>query len=138
MNLGARFFLIIPPITLAALMFSFARPPWTPLRIAGGVVAIAGFALLTLARLQLGNSFSLTPQARTLVTRGIYSRVRNPIYVFSAVGLAGLILYINRPALFVIYAVLVPMQWLRARAEARVLEQKFGDQYREYRRRTWF
>jgi protein-S-isoprenylcysteine O-methyltransferase Ste14 len=30
------------------------------------------------------------------------------------------------------------MQVWRAKNEARVLEAKFGDAYREYRRKTWF
>jgi len=29
-------------------------------------------------------------------------------------------------------------QTIRARREARVLEAAFGDEYREYRRKTWF
>jgi len=32
----------------------------------------------------------------------------------------------------------VPLQVWRARNEARVLETKFGDAYRDYRRNTWF
>jgi protein-S-isoprenylcysteine O-methyltransferase Ste14 len=34
--------------------------------------------------------------------------------------------------------VVAPLQAMRARKEARVLEEKFGDAYREYRARTWF
>jgi protein-S-isoprenylcysteine O-methyltransferase Ste14 len=34
--------------------------------------------------------------------------------------------------------VLIPMQIVRARKEARVLEEKFGEEYRAYRARTWF
>jgi protein-S-isoprenylcysteine O-methyltransferase Ste14 len=34
--------------------------------------------------------------------------------------------------------VIIPVQILRARRESRVLEEKFGEEYREYRRRTWF
>jgi protein-S-isoprenylcysteine O-methyltransferase Ste14 len=30
------------------------------------------------------------------------------------------------------------MQVLRARAEGRKLEEKFGDEYREWKRQTWF
>jgi protein-S-isoprenylcysteine O-methyltransferase Ste14 len=30
------------------------------------------------------------------------------------------------------------MQIFRAKNEARVLENAFGDEYREYRRKTWF
>jgi len=33
---------------------------------------------------------------------------------------------------------LIPVQVLRARREAAVLEAKFGDAYRKYRKHTWF
>jgi protein-S-isoprenylcysteine O-methyltransferase Ste14 len=34
--------------------------------------------------------------------------------------------------------VLVAIQVVRARQEAKVLEARFGDEYREYREKTWF
>jgi protein-S-isoprenylcysteine O-methyltransferase Ste14 len=45
---------------------------------------------------------------------------------------------IGRPEGFAIFLVLIPLQIIRARREAAVLEAKFGDEYREYRKRTWF
>ena len=41
-------------------------------------------------------------------------------------------------ALLLLLLVLVPVQVLRARREAAVLEARFGDTYRDYRKRTWF
>jgi protein-S-isoprenylcysteine O-methyltransferase Ste14 len=40
--------------------------------------------------------------------------------------------------LLAILILLIPMQVVRARREAAVLEAKFGEQYREYRKGTWF
>lgn len=138
MNPKARSFLIIPPIALAFLAWTFRPATWDAMRIAGLVLAIFGIGLLSLARYQLGNSFSVTPQATALVTTGLYSRIRNPVYVFSAIGIAGIVLYLGRPMLLLLFLLLIPMQIVRARAEARVLEAKFGDQYRAWRRQTWF
>jgi protein-S-isoprenylcysteine O-methyltransferase Ste14 len=111
---------------------------WNEQRIAGSVLLVAGVALLSLARFQLGRSFSVVPLAKKLVTHGLYSRLRNPIYVFGAVAMAGLFLIIQRPVLWVLFGVLVAMQIVRARKEAQVLEMKFGDEYRAYRTHTWF
>ncbi len=34
--------------------------------------------------------------------------------------------------------IIIVLQTIRARQESRVLEEKFGDEYREYRKKTWF
>lgn len=132
------FFIIVPMVVLVLLAWIGFHPPWTPLRIAGLAAMAVGFVLLTVARITLGNSFSIAPEARKLVTRGIYSKVRNPVYVFSTIGIAGFFIYIERPVLLLLLVVIIPMQILRARAEAKVLEAKFGDEYRRYRASTWF
>ena len=112
--------------------------PWTWMQTVGICLMIPGFLLWLTAHIQLGTSFSLTPQARKLVTRGLYSKIRNPIYIFSLVFLTGLALLVERPLLLALGAVIVPIQIVRARREAAVLEEKFGEEYRQYRARTWF
>jgi protein-S-isoprenylcysteine O-methyltransferase Ste14 len=77
-------------------------------------------------------------KATTLVTTGIYSRIRNPIYVFGGLMLAGFILWVNRPWLLLLFVVLIPMQVYRIRKEERVLSEKFGAAYLDYKRKTWF
>jgi protein-S-isoprenylcysteine O-methyltransferase Ste14 len=101
-------------------------------------LAMSAFLLWATARWQLGRSFSVKPRAKALVTHGIYSRIRNPIYTFGLLWIAGLILVVGRPEWLVVLLALLPMQFIRARKEARVLEEKFGEEYRAYRRRTWF
>jgi protein-S-isoprenylcysteine O-methyltransferase Ste14 len=59
-------------------------------------------------------------------------------YVFGVIVIAGLILMLRHPVLWVALLIGIPLQMVRARREALVLEAKFGDAYREYRRRTWF
>lgn len=112
--------------------------PWTPYRIAGLSIAIPALLLLVLARIQLGRAFSVRARARDLVTTGLYSRIRNPIYVFGALIFLGIIIWTGRPWLLLILAILVPMQIYRARQESKVLEAKFGAEYLEYKRKTWF
>lgn len=111
---------------------------WTLLQTLGLILLIVGFILWTIARFQLGASFTVTAQARQLVTRGLYSKIRNPIYVFGSCVIAGVFLLVGRPMLLLIFIIVIPMQILRAKKEATVLEQKFGEQYRAYRASTWF
>jgi len=97
-----------------------------------------GFPLWLLAHIQLGESFAVSAQARTLVTRGLYARIRSPIYLFGSLGIAGTFLLAGQPYVLLIFVVLIPLQVIRTRNEARVLEENFGDQYREYSRHIWF
>ena len=99
---------------------------------------IPAFLLFVLARIQLGQAFSVQAKATTLVTAGIYARIRNPIYVFGGLMILGVIIWAHRPWLLLIFVVLIPMQLLRVRKEEQVLEAKFGDAYLEYKRKTWF
>jgi protein-S-isoprenylcysteine O-methyltransferase Ste14 len=111
---------------------------WTPVKMVGGVMAAAGVVGLVVARLQLGASFSVRAQAKKLVTTGVYAKVRNPIYVFSAMFLVGLVIVSERWLLLAPIAVLVPVQIARAKKEAQVLREAFGEEYVRYKAGTWF
>jgi len=125
-------------LILPIIIVEFWGPPWTALRIAGLALVIPSVLLFALARIQLGRAFSVKAKASTLVTTGIYSRIRNPIYVFGGLTIAGFMLWVNMPWLLLVFVVLVPMQVWRSRVEARVLEEKFGAEYVEYKKMTWF
>jgi protein-S-isoprenylcysteine O-methyltransferase Ste14 len=134
-------FLIVQFVLFLAVLFFvvFLMPGhWAVNRFIGLAVMIIGAIFLFTARFQLGNSFAVTAQARELVTRGLYSKIRNPIYVFSSLIVLGLFIIIGRPYPFLFLVFLVAVQTFRAHKEAQVLEAKFGDQYREYRKQTWF
>ncbi|HTW60566.1 MAG TPA: isoprenylcysteine carboxylmethyltransferase family protein [Terracidiphilus sp.] len=127
-------------IVVAVVVFlwnALAYPP-TPMRLAGLALVIPAFLLFLVARMQLGDAFSLQARASELVTTGIYARIRNPIYVFGGLMLAGAIIWAQRPFFLLIFAVLIPLQIVRVRKEEQVLEAKFGTAYLEYKRKTWF
>ena len=111
--------------------------PWTPSRIFGAALMLPAVALWLLARVQLGRSFAVRAQAKELVTHGLYSKIRNPVYVFGSIFIAAMCLFLGKPAGLLLLLVLIPIQIVRARKESKVLEAKFGDAYREYRRKTW-
>jgi protein-S-isoprenylcysteine O-methyltransferase Ste14 len=120
------------------VIFTSGPGPHGPARWVGLVVAATGLLGVILARYTLGRSFSIAAKARALVTTGIYSKIRNPIYVSGGLFLIGVAIIWWRAEFLALFAVLIPVQVMRARKEARVLEEKFGEEYREYRRRTWF
>jgi protein-S-isoprenylcysteine O-methyltransferase Ste14 len=121
-----------------AAIWQFRPSAWTWINIVGLCLLMVGFVCWTIARFQLGRSFSVTAQARHLVTTGLYSKLRNPIYVFGSCVIAGVILVVGRPVWLLIFVVIIPMQIQRAKREAAVLEAAFGEEYRKYRAGTWF
>ena len=125
-------------VGLGFLGIQYGSNPWTPARIAGVVIGLPSLALLVLARFELGSSFSVRPKAQTLVTHGLYSRIRNPIYVFGSLGIAGVFLYINKPRALWLFVAIIPLQIYRARQEGKILQARFGDEYQQYKARTWF
>ena len=129
---------VIVGAALAWLAFRYRPAEWGPMQTVGLCLLVAGFVLWTLARFQLGNSLAVTAQAKELVTGGLYSRIRNPIYFFASCVAGGLILELGRPLWLLIFLVFIPLQIWRGRKEAQVLEASFGEEYRRYRARTWF
>lgn len=112
--------------------------PWTANRIAGLAIAAPALLLVLTARIQLGRAFSVRARASSLITTGLYSRIRNPIYVFSSFFILGIIIWSGRPMFLILLAILIPMQIFRSRKESEVLEAKFGEKYRQYKQSTWF
>ena len=125
-------------VGLVGIVALFKSGPHGPARWIGLALALFGLAGVILARYTLGQSFSVAPKATALVTHGIYSRIRNPIYVAGTFVIGGALLMLGKPEGLALLLVLIPIQVFRARREAAVLEAKFGDAYREYRKRTWF
>lgn len=111
---------------------------WDAARIAGLVLALVAGSLLLTARIQLGNAVSFGAEAHKLITTGLYSKFRNPVYFFGVLTIAGLGLYTHSWPLLAAAVIVTPLQFVRARNEAKVLEQTFGDEYRAYRAKTWF
>ena len=90
------------------------------------------------ARRQLGVSFSVRPQAHQLVTTGFYTKLRHPIYVFGTMAFLLVLLALQGWQALVIWAILIPVQVIRARREEGVLAKAFGADYETYHRSTWF
>jgi protein-S-isoprenylcysteine O-methyltransferase Ste14 len=93
--------------------------------------ALSWWGLLTLR-----SAFSLTPEARHLVTDGPYRYVRHPLYLAGL--LVGVVLLVSSwsalaAALFALYAAAT---LLRVRAEERLLARTFPAAWPSYARRT--
>jgi protein-S-isoprenylcysteine O-methyltransferase Ste14 len=123
----------------ALIWFIFKTPcKWNLQRGLGAALMLIGMGGAAVARVQLGRSFAIRAKAHQLVTRGLYSKIRNPIYVFGTVMVAGFLLILHQPVGWLFFVLMIVIQIIRAHREARVLEAAFGDTYRDYRSKTWF
>jgi protein-S-isoprenylcysteine O-methyltransferase Ste14 len=130
--------LVVAIAMIALLMMYAPEVVWTTSKVIGAVIAGVSFPLFVLARWQLGSSFSVKAKASRLVTTGLYSRIRNPIYLFGGLFTVGASLFFSVWGPLVVALVIVPLQIVRARREERVLAAAFGEEYRRYRSKTWF
>jgi protein-S-isoprenylcysteine O-methyltransferase Ste14 len=121
---------------LALLVFGIIRRH-DAITLLGAFVAILGFTFVILARLQLGDSFTAKAEARNLITHGLYSRIRHPVYFFGVLALCGIAICL-RSVYFNIYLVITIFGLLwRIHRENKVLGEKFGTAYVDYCRQTW-
>ncbi|MEP7105216.1 MAG: isoprenylcysteine carboxylmethyltransferase family protein [Chloroflexota bacterium] len=133
-----------PLIILASFFGSFSVIlasflPGVPIRqdlqgFSTGMVLVGlGYTVWALAYLR--RSFSIMPEARRLVTGGPYGLSRHPLYLGEGTAAIGLnVPTVALPGLLVLTAFLIA-QYIRIRAEERVLEREFPE-YGEYRHRV--
>jgi len=130
--------LVVAIVMIALLGVYLPEVTWTGAKVVGGVIIAVCFPLFVLARWQLGSSFSIEAKAGALVTTGLYSRIRNPIYLFGGLVTMGLSLFFSVWGPLLVAVVIVPLQVYRSRKEEQVLASAFGEEYRRYRSKTWF
>jgi protein-S-isoprenylcysteine O-methyltransferase Ste14 len=113
-------------------------PSW--LRWLGAPTGVAGLAGLFWVHRELGQNFSGTLHLRTdheLVISGPYRWVRHPMYtVFYLLGLSILLLSANWLLGGGTLVALSMVMLSRLVHEEAVMEERFGDQYRDYMTRT--
>jgi protein-S-isoprenylcysteine O-methyltransferase Ste14 len=133
----ANSFLVMVFILIAArVQPEWLRPtPQPAVRTAGAILWLAGAVLCLWPLWYLRRSFSLEPEARTLVTSGPYRLARHPIYtVYLLINTGILLRHLTLP-LALVLALWVALLLVRVRYEEGVLASTFPE-YPEYRRRV--
>ena len=106
---------------------------------AGLALFIAGVIIRAVAKRTLGKYYSYglrTLQEHKLVTHGIYKHIRHPISLAAIIYDMGIPLFFSSLYGSLIMLGLVPCILYRVGIEERMLLGRFGDEYREYMKRT--
>jgi protein-S-isoprenylcysteine O-methyltransferase Ste14 len=133
---------VIPLIYVLTDLFKFADYAFHPIQAwAGTLVLAAGMALLRRTHRDLGRAWSITLEIRdqhTLVTHGIYERLRHPMYAaFWLWAISQALLLPNWIAGFSGLMGFGTLFFARVGYEERMMLETFGDDYRAYMARTY-
>lgn len=129
------------PILLSFMPYSL--PTWAPftspahLYFYVGIMAliVVGGAINLIGLLTLRRAFTIMSEARELVVRGIFSRIRHPLYTGHFIMFFGSLLLRLHPVSIVMYLLFCGGQVVRAGIEERKLIQTFPE-YTSYKKRT--
>ena len=120
-----------------AVPASLPRGPFGPIFVVGGAaLAALGVTIIVLARRDLARQGQPTdpghPTSR-IVTTGMFSISRNPLYLGTTCFLVGVALAINLPwVLILLLPSLVACHFVLIAPEEQYLTARFGDEYRAY------
>lgn len=117
---------------------NFDAPFWAP--ALGASIMVGALVLFWRSHADLGQNFSRTlelQERHTLITRGVYARMRHPMYaaiwLFAAAQALLLPNWIAACAGLVGFA---PMYFLRTPREENMMIDAFGSEYAAYKKRT--
>lgn len=125
------YFIIVIYIFTKTFEYSFSK-------IIGFALVLTGSFIVIIAKHQLGDSWAVLPKAKKLVTEGIYSKIRHPIYSGFSLILLGATIYFKSVIWFVVFILTTILDIYRAKKEEQILEKKFGKTYREYKKKSRF
>jgi protein-S-isoprenylcysteine O-methyltransferase Ste14 len=129
---------LLPP-TLIALRVGEFEAGWLPVQLVGLAVGLAGTVLLVWASVLLGRLLiheAAVRQDHVLIESGPYRFVRHPVYTGYLALLLGSGVASQNVCLLLIWPVSLLGILIQAAAEEQLLEQRFGQDYERYVRRT--
>jgi protein-S-isoprenylcysteine O-methyltransferase Ste14 len=109
------------------------------IRVLGVILGVISVLSVLWVHRTLASSYSATLEVyedHQLVTAGSYTRVRHPLYSAHTLFNAGMVLVSANWILLLFLIIAIPYTYWRLSKEEEMLIEQFGDQYREYIKRT--
>jgi protein-S-isoprenylcysteine O-methyltransferase Ste14 len=105
----------------------------------GLILFLAGVSLRLVGKRTLGKYYSYglrILQDQKLIKHGIYKHIRHPISLAAIIYSLGIPLFFSSLYGFLLMLGLIPLILYRIRIEEKMLIDTFGDEYREYTKKT--
>ena len=102
----------------------------------GGPLIIAGAVLIILAHKELPKEHGQPEKINKLATRGIYSKIRHPVYLGFMLITFGLSLFFANYLMLILSILFVPVWYTISKREEKNLIEKFGERYLKYMKET--
>lgn len=135
--------LVLAGVTYALVLHGTPQALPSLLHVAGAVggaaMALGGLALTGWAFFSLPSvgSGHYVLEGQPIVDRGAYGWVRHPLYLAAfMIWFALALAYLSVLPLLVLALYVIPIYWLYIREEERLMTERYGDAYREYRNRV--
>lgn len=127
-------------LILAPLEYSIRSPEIPSVqKVIGAILGLGGLFLGWLSFRGLGRNFRFYAAPRrsgTLVTAGVYAKVRHPMYTAAVTIFAGYILFFGSLISVPLWLAFAILYLIKSVKEERILAAKFPE-YEDYKKRTW-
>jgi protein-S-isoprenylcysteine O-methyltransferase Ste14 len=140
--------IVIPPtivvlslIIIGGVYFIIPKYNWIPfpLNLAGLIIAFGGFAIMGKARdlFKKHNTNLDIKESSALVTEGVYSKTRNPMYLGMFTLLLGIgICFGNLLSMITPFGFIFAIHFIFIPKEEKMMQDTFGEQYSEYKKQV--
>ena len=109
------------------------------LRIIGFIICAIGVIFIIAGIITLGEYFTTSIIPKGLVTTGIYSKIRHPMFTGAILVYIGIVVIFQSIIGFLLVIfILIPFFIYSAIEEEKILSKKFKDKYIAYKKKTLF
>ena len=131
--------LILLVILIITIIFKnqFQIPEYV--RTIGFIICAIGVIFIIAGIITLGEYFTTSIIPKGLVTTGIYSKIRHPMFIGAILVYIGIVVIFQSIIGFLLVLfILIPFFIYSAIEEEKILSEKFKDKYTAYKKKTLF
>lgn len=108
-------------------------------QIFGYSIIIIGIVLIIVAKKTLGEFFTTSIIPKGLVTHGIYSKIRHPMFFGAIIVFFGIsLIFSSIIGFLLVIFLLIPFFIYSAIEEETILKEKYKERYTKYKKNTFF